>query len=197
MSRIRILVSALANFLTSANLSTDDAYPPLNIDASHSGGNHLTNRIAAKDKWLPIVSRTLIFAVSIAVCTLTGANVIDAAEKDSPVVQPNPLNFPGQTFTQPPASDTETVEVANPTAGAAIKFRNINPTQPDFAVTGGTCQINGTLAPDHKCTILVTFKPIQAGHRQATLYVEWGTTDVVKVHLSGVASAPKTASSPG
>ena len=155
------------------------------------------NRIATKNKWLPNVSRILMLAVSIAVCTLTGVNAVDAAENETPVVQPNPLNFPAQTFTQPPTSDTETVEVANPTSGAAIKFRNISPTQPDFVVTGGTCQINGTLAPDHSCTILVTFKPIQAGHRQATLYVEWGKTDVVKVHLSGIASAPKTSSSPG
>ena len=136
-------------------------------------------------------------AVSIAMCTLTGVNAVAAAENETPVVQPNPLNFPAQSFTQPPTSDTETVEVANPTSGAAIKFRNINPTQPDFVVTGGTCQINGTLAPDHSCTILVTFKPIQAGHRQATLYVERGKTDVVKVHLSGIASARKTASSLG
>ena len=154
------------------------------------------NLIAAKNKWLPSFSQILMLAVSITVCAFTAMRAVDAAENDSPVVQPNPLNFPSQTFTQPPASDTETVKVANPTSGAAIKFRNINPTQPDFAVTGGTCKINGTLAPDHSCTILVTFKPVQAGHRQATLYVEWGKTDVVKVHLSGVASAPKTDSSP-
>src|SRR5258708_7723552 len=104
----------------------------MTIDTSRFGGNHLTNRVTAKDKLLPIISRILMLALSITVCALSGVNAVGAAENTTPVVQPNPLNFPVQTFTQPPASDTETVEVANPTSGAAIKFRNINPTQPDF-----------------------------------------------------------------
>jgi hypothetical protein len=133
----------------------------------------------------------LTFAFLIALSILTGLGSVDAAENESvpsPTIKPNPLNFPAQSF--PATSEGKTVEVSNPPSGSAITFSNIDSTQPDFVVTGGTCKINEALAPGHSCTILVTFKPVQAGHRQATLFVEWGGNKVkVKVHLSGVANA--------
>jgi hypothetical protein len=161
----------------------------------------------SKDKPLPWVAQIQMFAVAIALMVTTGARgpkpvyaadaSLDAAAA-SPTVKPNPLNFAAQSFTsQAATSATETIKVSNPKKGATITFSNINPTQPDFTVTGGTCQINATLAPGDSCTILVTFKPIQAGHRQATLFVEWGGNQVkVKVHLDGVANAPKLSISP-
>jgi len=148
----------------------------------------------SKPKHRPNVSRLLIFVVAFALFMLTGVGGHDAisAADASPTVKPNPLNFPAQSFTpQSATSDTETVQVSNPPSGTTITLSNINPTQSDFVVTGGTCQINATLDPGHECTILVTFKPVQVGHRQATLFVEWGGNQVkVQVHLSGVANAP-------
>ena len=142
--------------------------------------------------------RTSIFAIAIAVLLLSGWGGTEAADAPSATVAPNPLEFPAQSFTpQSATSAAGTITVSNPAAGAPIKFSNINPTQPDFAVTGGTCKIAAPLAPGASCTILVTFKPLQVGHRQATLFVEWDGNQVkVKVHLSGVANAPKPASSP-
>jgi hypothetical protein len=136
----------------------------------------------------------LVIALLVATFVLTNIGVVYAA-KVSPKVKPNPLNFPSQYLALSTSSVTETVTVSNPHKGAAITFKNINPTQPDFVITGGTCKITGALSPGNSCTILVTFTPIQVGHRQATLYVEWGAVKV-KVHLSGVALSPSLTISP-
>jgi hypothetical protein len=138
--------------------------------------------------------RTLTLVASM-IFFIPTCSVVEAAVSGSPTVEPNPRNFPTQYFALSASSVTRTVTVSNPPSGATIKFKNINPTQPDFVVTGGTCQINGTLSPGDSCSILITFKPIQLGHRQASLFVEWGSVQV-RVHLSGYAIAPPLAISP-
>lgn len=131
-----------------------------------------------------LVSSMILFVLS--------CSVVDAGAIGSPTVEPNPRLFPAQYLALSSSSGTRTVTVTNPASGAPITFKNINPTQPDFVVTGGTCQINGTLNPGGSCTILVAFRPTQLGHRQASLFVEWGAVQV-RVHLSGFAIAPSLA----
>lgn len=140
------------------------------------------------------VFRTLTL-VALMIFFILNCSVVDAAVSGSPEVKPDPLNFPSQFLALSATSSTRTVTVSNPVSGVAITFKNINPTQPDFVVKGGTCQIKGTLNPGQSCSILVTFTPIQLGHRQASLFVEWGSVQV-RVHLSGFAVAPPLDISP-
>lgn len=120
---------------------------------------------------------------------LSGATTSTAA---TVTVTPATVTFPAQA--QNTTSAPMTVTVKNTSTGAqTVTFSNISATGP-FAVSGGTCVVDGTpLAVNASCTITITFTPTGTAASSGTLSVADNATGSPQtVTLNGTTAAQVT-----
>lgn len=112
----------------------------------------------------------------------------------SPVLAWNPttstVSFGSLTVGDPATTQTVTLLNQGPGAVTLSGFTLAGGHAADYAVSGGTCAVNGTLTEGSSCILTLAFNPGAAGARNATLQVTSTGTNPPTLTLTGTATAP-------
>ncbi|OYT99266.1 MAG: hypothetical protein CFE40_05195 [Burkholderiales bacterium PBB1] len=112
----------------------------------------------------------------------------------SPVLAWNPttstVSFGSLTVGDPATTQTVTLLNQGPGAVTLSGFTLAGGHAADYAVSGGTCAVNGSLTQGASCFLTLAFNPGAAGSRNATLQVTSTGTNPPTLTLTGTATAP-------
>jgi trimeric autotransporter adhesin len=106
-----------------------------------------------------------------------------------PAVNPSSLSF--GTVTLGVSGSAQSVTISN-TGTLALVLGAITVTDPQFAITGGSCAVGGSVAAGGgSCTVQINFTPSAAGAASATLSVAHNAANSpLQVALAGTGTAP-------